>query len=173
MAMLNSETNGKSELTFDGVPSWLIVAGLNVNWHRTVVYLLCPSARCAIRVALYQGRAPWLPGNIPQPPGVRGGAHSGAHSASCRRVHLDLDGEAEDGGEERREEILVHSVLAAIMNALSGRIHQRSLWGEEMSGKVMVCWLLTHVAEPGKVIEVQKMSCCCTSSICIAVSQNK
>lgn len=82
-------------------------------------------------------------------------------------------GKAEDGGEKKREQILVHSLFSAIMNALSGRIHQRSLWGEEMSGKVMVCWLLTHVARLRKVIEVQKMSCCCTSSICIAVSQDK
>lgn len=74
---------------------------------------------------------------------------------------------------QKREEILVHSLFSAIMNALSGRIHQRSLRGEEMSGKVMVCWLLTHVARPCKVIEVQKMSCCCTSSICIAVLQDK
>lgn len=76
---------------------------------------------------------------------------------------------------ERRKEkrFLVHSLFSAIMNALSGRIHQWSLWGEEMSEKVMVCWLLTHVAQPRKVIEVQKMSCCCTSSICIAVSQGK
>lgn len=74
---------------------------------------------------------------------------------------------------KRKEEILVHSLFSTIMNALSGRIHQRSLWGEEMSGKVMVCWLLTHVAQSHKVIEVQKMSCCCTSSICKAVSQDK
>lgn len=91
--------------------------------------------------------------------------------------------EAEDGGaaggeEERRGVFsppLLHgrSLLCAIMNALSGRIHQRSPWGEEMSGKVMACWLLTHVARRRKVIEVQKMSCCCTSSICVAVCQDK
>lgn len=76
-------------------------------------------------------------------------------------------------GEKKREEILVNSLFSPIINALSGRIHQRPLWGEKMSGKVMVCWLLTHVAQACKVIEVQKMSCCCTSSICIAVSQDK
>lgn len=90
--------------------------------------------------------------------------------AFCSWVHLSL---AEHSGEKEREEILVHSLFSAIMNALSGRIHQQSLWGEKMSGKVMVCWLLTHVAQPRKVIEVQKMSCCCISSICIAVSQDK
>lgn len=87
------------------------------------------------------------------------------------------------GLEEKREDVfffffllrlfLRHSLFCGIMNALSGRIHQRSLWGEEMPGKVMVCWLLTRVAQCRKVIEVQKMSCCCTSSICIAVSQGK
>ena len=54
------------------------------------------------------------------------------------------------GGAPRmgRRKALVHSLFSAIMNALSGRIHHRSPRGEEMSGKVMFFWLLTHVTQP-------------------------
>lgn len=76
-------------------------------------------------------------------------------------------------GEEKRRDFSALSVLGD--NECFVRENPSTVTAGRggMSGKVMVCWLLTHVAQPCKVIEVQKMSCCCTSSICIAVSQDK
>lgn len=151
--------------------AFLIVADSNPSWHRTVVAVWYASLLTAPQRWLCSpDTLTSVLESLNASPSWR---RAPSCSAFCSRVHLDLDRKAECSWEKKREEILVHSLFSAIMNTLSGRIHQRSLWGEKMSGKVMVCWLLTHVALPRKVIEVQKMSCCCTSSICIAVSQDK
>lgn len=91
--------------------------------------------------------------------------------------HLSLDKlgekrERKTGGQwsgERERYIL----LCVIMNALSGRIHQWSPGGGKRQEKLWFVGCLTHVVCYSKVIQEQKLSCCCTSSICKAVRQNR
>lgn len=161
------------------MPSYLIskaaflnVAKSNLIWHRAVVAVwyaslptdlqrwLCSQNTLASVLELLSTSPSWR--------------RALSCSAFCSWVHLDLDREAERSGRKKREEILVHSVLCD--NECFVRENPSTVTAGRrggMSGKVMVCWLLTHVAQPRKVIEVQKMSCCCTSSICMAVSQDK
>lgn len=59
------------------------------------------------------------------------------------------------------------------MNALSGRIHQWSPEGGRRQEKLWLVGFLTHVVCYSKVIQEQKLSCYCTSSICKAVWWNR